>query len=71
MKQLAARRARQLAHRVAHSFKLHAIQRSEVVLIPQQEIHVAFVHAIVDGGLDMKDVQLLINDLAESPNLVV
>ena len=65
MQQLAARRTRQFAHRVAHRFKLHAVERAEVVFVAQQEIHVGAVHAIVDGGLDMKDVQVLVDDFAE------
>ena len=56
MKQLAARRPRQLPQRVAHRLELHAVERGEVVLVLQQEIHVASVHAIVDGGLDVKDL---------------
>ena len=64
MQQLAPRRPRQLAHRVAHRFKLHAIEGREVVFVFQQKIHVAFVHAIVDGGFDVKHVEVLINNLA-------
>ena len=70
VEQLAARGPRQLAHRVAHGFKLHAIESREVVFVLGQKIHVAFVHAVVDVRFDVKDVQMLVNDLAEPPALV-
>ena len=66
MQQLSPGRPRQLAHRVAHGFKLHAIKGGEVVFVLEQKIHVAFVHAIVDGGLDVKNVQMLIDNLAQA-----
>ena len=65
MKKLAARGPRQFAHRVAHRFKLHAVEGRKVVLILEQEIHIALVHAIIDGGLNMKDVEFSIDNLAE------
>ncbi len=71
VKQLASRRPRQLAHRVAHRLKLHAVEGGEVVLVLQQEVHVASVHAIVDGRFDVKDVQLFVDNLAQPVDLVI
>ena len=34
-----------------------------------EKVHVAFVHAIVDGGLDVKDVQMFIDNFAEAVHL--
>ena len=64
VEQLATRGPRQLAHRVAHGFEFHAIESREVVFVLGQKIHVAFVHAVVDGRFDVKDVQMLVHDLA-------
>ena len=70
MQQFAASRPRQLTHRVAHCFELHAVKRGEVVFILQQKIHIAFVHAIINRRFDVKYVQRLIDNLAK-PNALV
>ena len=63
MQQFSTRLPWQFAHREPHGFELHAIKRREVVFVLQQEVHVASVHAIVDGGLDVKHVESFVNDL--------
>ena len=40
-----------------------------VVFVLQQKIHIAFIHAIVDCGFDVKDVEMLIDYLAKTRTL--
>ena len=70
MKQLAPRGPRQLTHHVAHGFKLHAVHCCKVILVFDQKIHVTLVHAIIDRGFDMKDVEMLVDDFAEPHTLM-
>ena len=71
MQQFPTRGARQFAHRVTHRFKLHAVERAEIVFVAQQEIHVRAVHLVIDRGLDVKDVELFVDDFAETRDLVI
>jgi hypothetical protein len=71
MEQLPSCWTRQFAHRVTHRFELHAIERREVVLILDQEIHVAAVHAIVDCGFDVKHVDVLVNEFPDTNTFAI
>ncbi len=71
MQEFSTRGPRQFAHREAHRFILHAIESAEVVFVPQQEVHVRAVHAVVDGSFDVKDVQCLIDDFAKRDDFVI
>ena len=70
MQQLAPGRARQFAHRVTHGLELHPIKGGKIVLVLHEKIHIAFVHAIIDGRLDMKDVDVLIDNLPQANTLI-
>ena len=61
--------ARHLAHREAHRLELHSLVGREGVFVFGEEAHFAREHAIVDGRLDVEDVEVLVNELAQTVDL--